>query len=524
MAATLEDLAAVERLVAGLEAGARAELVALAEGELAERWGPLPGPQTLACESEADVLLFGGAGGGGKSDTLLGLALTRHRRSLVMRRHYTDLSFLTERALEIQGGRSGFNASSPPTLRTADGRLVEFGAAQYAGDVERWQGRPHDFLGIDEAAQFLESQVRYLMGWVRSTEPGQRTRVVLATNPPLSDDGNWLVAMFAPWLDPAHPEPAKPGELRWFIADRDGADRAVAGPGMYDDGGGRQVAATSRTFIPARLSDNPFLAETGYGATLDALPEPLRSSVRDGNFMAARRDDEWQVVPSAWVRAAQQRWAPDGLAGLAMTAIGVDVAQGGDDQTILAPRYGAWFAPLIARAGRDTPDAPTVAGLIATQRRDGAGIVVDVGGGYGGGVVSWLKENLIDCAPFNGANGSARRSADGALGFVNKRAEAWWRLREALDPAQPGGSPLALPADSQLAADLAAPRWKLTPRGIQVEAKDEIRARLGRSPDRGDAVVMAWSEGEALAVKKSRTGAAAPKVVLGYAGLKGRRR
>src|SRR5690606_13770930 len=137
-------------------------------------------------------------------------------RSLIMRREYGDLAFLTERIVEINGSRNGFRQSPYPLLRTDDGRLIEFGACQRAGDEQAWQGRPHDFLGIDEAAQFLESQVRFLMGWVRSTDPDQRTRVVLASNPPLSDEGFWLIGMFAPWLDPQHPNPAKPGELRWF--------------------------------------------------------------------------------------------------------------------------------------------------------------------------------------------------------------------------------------------------------------------------------------------------------------------
>jgi hypothetical protein len=68
-----------------------------------------------------------------------------------------------------------------------------------------------------------------------------------------------------------------------------------------------------------------------------------------------------------------------------------------------------------------------------------------------------------------------------------------WKFREALDPVT--GAGVALPPDQALAADLAAARWKFTARGIQVELKDEIRKRLGRSPDRGDAVIMAWHVG-----------------------------
>ena len=109
--------------------------------------------------------------------------------------------------------------------------------------------------------------------------------------------------------------------------------------------------------------------------------------------------------------------------------------------------------------------------------------------------------------------------------FVNKRAEAWWRFREALDPDQEGGSPICLPPDAGILGDLTAPRYELMPRGIKVEAKVEVKKRLGRSPDDGDSIVMAWSEGQTLAVRKfSRLNMAGrrPSVQVGYAKAKGR--
>ena len=71
-----------------------------------------------------------------------------------------------------------------------------------------------------------------------------------------------------------------------------------------------------------------------------------------------------------------------------------------------------------------------------------------------------------------------------------------WQFREALDPNQDGGSPNALPNDQALMADLTAPTFQVGSRGIKVETKEEIVKRLGRSPDRGDAVVMAWAGGD----------------------------
>ena len=147
--------------------------------------------------------------------------------------------------------------------------------------------------------------------------------------------------------------------------------------------------------------------------------------------------------------------------------------------------------------GKQTPFGTDVAALVIKHRRNNATIVIDMGGGYGGAALEHLRANLGNEAVkgFKGAEGSGARTKDRQLGFVNKRAEVWWKFREALDPDQEGGSPVALPHDNRLVADLVSPHFSVESRGIQVEKKDEIVSRLGRSPDRGDAVVMAWSQG-----------------------------
>lgn len=471
---------------------------AVAETNIAfgkSKWIPTPGPQFDAYESEADVLLYGGQAGGGKTGLLIGLALTAHKRSLLMRRQYSDLGAMIEDLLDKYGTRRGFNGSAPARLRTDDGRLVEFGAAKDLGDEAHWKGQAHDLLGIDEVSQWHESQVRFLMGWVRSTEPGQRTRVVLATNPPESPaDGQWLIPMFAPWLDPAYHDPAKPGELRWVVTDEMGRDRWVDGPEPVDVGG-KLHKPMSRTFIPASLSDNPFLKDTDYGAKLDALPEPLRSAVRDGNWLISHEDDQWQLFPTNWILQAQMRWKPDPPEHAPMCAMGVDVAQGGAANTVIACRYDAWFAPLVVIPGRDTPLGSDVAGAIIKHRRHQAEIEIDVGGGWGNGAYEHLKANGLPVHGFNGANATGARTKDRLLGFINTRAYAGWKLREALDPDQQGGSPICFPPDKELFAELVAQRYEVTPRGLKLADKEDISKIVGRSPDRADAVMMSWFAG-----------------------------
>jgi hypothetical protein len=133
-------------------------------------------------------------------------------------------------------------------------------------------------------------------------------------------------------------------------------------------------------------------------------------------------------------------------------------------------------------------------------------VVVDVDRGWGGDTVARLKDNGIPVLGFKGAAASHVKTRDRQLAFYNKRAEAWWRMREELDPGQHGGAIQALPPDASVKADLAAPRWELTARGIKIEDKNDIRKRLGRSPDEDDAIVMCRSEGAQAAAEMRRAG------------------
>lgn len=461
---------------------------------------PSPGPQTEAYFSKADVLLYGGQAGGGKSALICGLALEEHRNSLLMRRKYNDLQGgggLIDELLKMNGNRQGFNGSPPPTLRLGTDRVITFGGSNHPGDEQSFQGRARDLLGLDEAAQFLRSQVEFLMGWVRSSVEGQRTRTVLATNPPVTADGDWIISMFRPWLDMTHPKPAQHGELRWFVTDPDGKDMEVDGPNPVTLDG-RDYKPTSRTFIPAALGDNPFLKNTDYGARMDALPEPLRSAMRDGNFMLSRQDDKWQMIPTQWIREAQARWKPEPPAHAPMSCLAVDIAQGGADTTVRCDRYDGWFSELRQTPGAETPTGNEVAGLIIAERRNGCTIVLDMGGGYGGATKMRLADNNIEVFAYKGANKSVRRTADQQFGFTNIRSEAYWRLREALDPSQDGGSAIALPDDPELVSDLTAVTYEITSQGVKALPKEKVVERLGRSPDKGDTVVMANFAGPKL--------------------------
>jgi hypothetical protein len=274
----------------------------------------------------------------------------------------------------------------------------------------------------------------------------------------------------------------------------DGVDTEVVdGTAFWHNG--ELIQPLSRTFFHAKVEDNPFLMATGYRAQLQALPEPMRSIMLKGAFDATMADHPWQVIPTAWIEAAQARWKPknNGTRG-PLNAVGVDVARGGKDKTVYTPRYGNWFAEQLALPGRATPDGQSVvrdALPLIGDEKEGV-LQIDVGG-VGTSPTDIAKMFGLKVLPMNGSMASGGvDKATKKLRFFNKRAEWHWRLREALDPQS--GQDLAIPPDPQLRADLAAPRYEYTARGIKIEDKDEIKERIKRSPDKGESLIYAHAQ------------------------------
>ena len=208
-----------------------------------------------------------------------------------------------------------------------------------------------------------------------------------------------------------------------------------------------------------------------------------------GEFASSEEDG---VIPLAWIEAANERWRALDDSGEwgELACVGVDVGRGGDAR-VLALRHGEAIRELRRYGVADTM---TVTGYVAgVLRGHGGHAVVDVIG-VGAGVVDKLREDKQGVEAFNAGGATDWKDRSGEMLFANKRAAAWWNLRELLDPAN--GHPIALPPDDLLTGDLTAPHWRPSSGGrIQVESKDDIRKRLGRSTDDGDAVVMAfWEE------------------------------
>ena len=273
-------------------------------------WYPNPGPQTDAYFSKADILLYGGEPGGGKTGLLIGVGLTQQRRSLLVRKQFADLEGIID-SVEAITGKKGLTRGGRPRYRSPDGRLISFQGVGQSGQVDTSkQGIAYDGILVDEAAQQTENDIRLLIGWNRvgsGVPKTQRCRIILATNPPTTPTGDWLGTFFAPWLDPKYPNPAKYGELRWFYFDENGKSIETHHKEPFEING-KTYYPKSRTYIPAKLEDNPYIDASEYRKNLQTIPEPFRTMLLSGNFLAAREDQQNQVIPTAWVQAAFARW------------------------------------------------------------------------------------------------------------------------------------------------------------------------------------------------------------------------
>jgi hypothetical protein len=504
----------------------QAEITALVASDIGQKvWRPLPGPQSMADASTADVIGFGGAAGGGKTDLACGKAVCGdHEKIAIFRREGTELTAIVDRLVELFGSRDGYNGQDK-IWRMPD-RQVELCSTPHLGDEKKYQGRPKDLLVLDEAANFLEAQARFLMGWVRSTKPGQKCQTLMTFNPPTSSEGRWVVKFFAPWLDRKFAgKRAMPGELRYvgMVPGENGISRDL----WVDDGrkfvlvdgkivhdfdplefkAEEVITPQTRTFIPSRVSDNPYLVNTGYLAQLQAMPEPLRSQMLFGNFEAGMEDSIWQVIPTAWVEAAMLRWTKKSPRG-EMHSMGVDVARGGQDQTILAARHDTWYAPLVKLAGKATPTGRPVVGAVVANLTDDAPVHVDVIG-VGASPYDMLREGHYQTVGVNVGEKSTWHGKSGRLQFYNVRSELWWRLREQLDPDNDTG--IMLPPDTELLADLCAPEWEMAGKYIKVESREQIIDRIGRSPDCATAVLLAQLDTPKARRLKDILGGAGPK-------------
>lgn len=519
-------------------------------------WKPLPGPQLMAVESTADIIGFGGAAGGGKSFALLGLALAYHHRSVIFRREAKQLRQLIDDSQQLVGGRGTFNENLLIWRNLPAGNTLEFGGVRDEEDKKNWQGRAHDLKAFDEVTEFSESQFRFLCGWNRTGKGSQRCRIIAAFNPPTTPEGEWVLDYWAPWINEDYQGvKAESGELRWF-ANIDGRDREVEDARQFVVVDGQpcyefdpnQFDPTlierprSRTFIKARVTDNPYLMATDYIATLQSLDSSLRDKMLLGMFRSNVDENPFQLVPTNRIDDAVKQWEKYGgepPEGAAMVALGVDVARGGKDNTVFTPLYEGereingkkckvlHFGKQVAYPGKLTTDGRATAELVKAHRKDGAAINIDAIG-IGSSPLDFLREeyesktdpskphgwteNVVHA--INNGAGAPKvkdpkthklvpiRDESGKYEYATLRAFLAMACRRLF---MNGEYLIEMPPSREIRSDFQLTTWRVETGKYRVKLKEEIKKEMPdrRSTDYGDSFVLATAHRNMPVKKKS---------------------
>lgn len=284
------------------------------------------GPQELFLSTPADIAIYGGAAGGGKSFALL-MEPLRHINNgkfgaVMFRRNstqVTNMGGLWDESMKLYGGR-GTPREHDLEWKFPSGMTVKFSHIEYEKIKFNWQGSQIPLICFDELTHFTESMFIYMLSRNRS-DSGVPGYIRATCNP---DPDSW-VAKFIDWWIGADglPIPARIGKLRWFIRVKEKIEWASSKEELYEKfGRGPDILPKSVTFIPAKLSDNKILEanDPSYRANLNALGRIDRARLLEGNWKVRATSGEffkrewfrvvdvlpggWTEVNRAWDRAA----------------------------------------------------------------------------------------------------------------------------------------------------------------------------------------------------------------------------
>jgi Terminase large subunit, T4likevirus-type, N-terminal len=256
--------------------------------------GPQPGPQTEFLSTQADIAVYGGSAGGGKSYALL-LEPLRHitnpnfgavyfRRTSVQVRNEGGLWDESIKLYPFAGGKP---REHDLWWRFPSGASVSFAHLEHEKNVYDWQGSQIPLICFDEITHFTESQFWYLISRNRST-CGVKPYVRCTCNP---DADSWVAQLVEWYINPdtGYAIPERSGVLRWFIRLGEKiiwADSPEELSGYTNPMDGETIPPKSFTFIRSKLTDNQALmnADPGYLANLLALPLVERERLLNGNW------------------------------------------------------------------------------------------------------------------------------------------------------------------------------------------------------------------------------------------------
>ena len=260
-------------------------------------------PQVMFQASPADIVVYGGQAGGGKTWSLLAEPLryiafhpVTGFYAVIFRRTNPEIvaaGGLWDESHDVYGHTNGTPVEGKTTWRWPGGQRVEMHHLQHEKDARSWKGAQVPLILFDQLEEFTESQFWYLISRNRST-CGVRPYLRATANPVSVDDavGGWLAKLIQWWWDPetGYAIPERSGVVRWFLRDMNSGELQWADD--PEEFGEEASEAMSLTFIAATLDDNPKLLERdpSYRAKLRAQNKVDHERLAKGN---------WKIRPEA---------------------------------------------------------------------------------------------------------------------------------------------------------------------------------------------------------------------------------
>lgn len=261
------------------------------ENEIKKAFTPQPGPQTAFLQSMADITIFGGSAGGGKTYAILlsaALDISNPKYGAVIFRREANQIFgeggLWDTATSLYKLKGGVPVQTPrPTIRFPNGSKISFAHLQRTTDVQAWDGSQIALICMDELCHFERSQFIYMMSRNRSNS-GARNRMIASCNP----DANSFVAELVDWYigDDGFPIPERSGVIRYFLVIDDQFHWGDSREELAIRYGMDENLVKSFTFIPSKVTDNKILLKNnpGYLASLNALGTVQKGRLLYGNW------------------------------------------------------------------------------------------------------------------------------------------------------------------------------------------------------------------------------------------------
>lgn len=328
---------------------------------------PQAGPQTMFMMSSADIIVYGGAAGGGKTYALL-LEGLRHKDvkgfgSVIFRHNYNQITAeggLWDASNKLYSQVPDAQPRKSPKLhwKFTGGAKLNFAHIEREEDLQSWQGTEIAYIGFDELTHFTKHQFLYMLSRNRTT-CGVRPYVRATCNP---DADSWVAELISWWIDQdtGYAIPERSGQIRWmstindviyFHATWEESYQHALEMGIAEEDA--LIMPKSFTFVASSLEDNKILMETdpGYKANLMAMTEVDRERLLKGN---------WKIKPAAG-------------SFFKRTQVGEMLSQVPNDLVAVCRGWD-----LAATDKDEDDDAAFTAGVLIGRRSNGRFVVLDV--------------------------------------------------------------------------------------------------------------------------------------------------